>query len=119
MAAAPVTEAVLPTWRGTGINVQPAVVQQQLVKVLLGYVDAALVPQQGPASEMQVSVASQRDCIPPCRKLPLRCRALCCASLPIALVFMVLQQQGQQLQTVLLDSQTAALMQQQRTTSEM
>ena len=54
MAAAPATGAALPSWRGTGINVKPAVVQQQLVKVLLGYVDAALVPQQGPASEMQV-----------------------------------------------------------------
>ena len=43
---------------------KPAVVQQQLVKVLLGYVDAALVPQQGPASELQVVVASKNDCLP-------------------------------------------------------
>ena len=78
LAADPAAGAGLPSWRGTGIHVKPAVVQQQLVKVLLGYVDAALVPQQGPASEMQVGVASKHDCIPPGTKPPMSCRALLC-----------------------------------------
>ena len=57
---------------------KPAVVQQQLVKVLLGYVDAALVPQQGPASEMQVVVASIMTASLWRMKSALRCRALWC-----------------------------------------
>ena len=61
---------------------KPAVVQQQLAKVLLGYVDAALVPQQGPASEMQVGVASKHDCTPSPHEAPLMCRALTTGASP-------------------------------------